>query len=702
MKAKKEFKMKMQQRNISLNGMWNYVTDTDSKYSFAEIETLFKQNPTNKISVPSNWECEGFHNFNGSIWFATKFTITNSLAQDEMAILQFKGVDYFADVWINGQIIGTHEGYFQKFAFNISMGLKIGGNFLVVKVTSPKEIPGEAWPLKKQLIKGIFNHHDCRPGGWSYEFGQDQNTGGIWNDVVLVTGNKVFLQNVKIKSTISANKKKAEIAVTASSMNNISRSLTEKLKINVTNSGKKILQKEVSINIKPKQGSFSFSFEIENPKLWFSWDTGKPELYQLELSSVLFETKVETFGIKNVRLDKEQNFYLNGKKLFLRGTNIIPTQFLSQLSSAKLKKLVSDIKAANINVVRVHAHVNRKELYDEFDKQGILIWQDFPLQWTYDNSKAFAQNAVAQIKEMVRQFYNHPSIAFWCCHNEPGEQIETLDKLLHAAVLSEDNSRIIRIASNYEEHPYDGWYWGKKEHYAATPMGPLVTEFGAQALPELSSLKKILSPKAISKYDWKEWEYHNFQFDQTFNIARIERGKNVSEFIKNSQAYQADLLKTAIEFYRRKKNNGITGIFQFMFVDCWASITWSIVDFYGKKKSGYKVLQQAFKPLLLSIRLRQELYLPEAKFNSDIWVINDSHKAYKNCSLTFLWKEKVLLEVKSFTIEENDNKFFYWESLIFNLPKEMKTGKHSINVSLKSNENLLDERKLDFRLVMRP
>ena len=515
----------------------------------------------------------------------------------------------------------------------------------------------------------------------------------------MLFGKKIFLENIKIKSTVSANREKAKITVTSAYLNNLSHRVSSKIKIKVTLSGKNILQKDFSVKLEPAQGSFAHSFEIEYPKLWFSWDTGEPELYQLEISSELFETQFETFGIKEVGLDKEQNFYLNGKKLFLRGTNIIPTQFLSQLSQKKIEKLVSDIKAANINIVRVHAHVNRKELYDEFDKQGILLWQDFPLQWTYDNSKVFAQNAVAQIKNMVRQFYNHPSIAFWCCHNEPGEQIETLDKLLYAAVLSEDKSRIIRIASNYEEHPYDGWYWGKKEHYAAAPMGPLVTEFGAQGVPELSSLKKFLSPKAISKYDWKEWEYHNFQFDQTFNIAKIERGKNVGEFIKNSQAYQADLLKTATEFYRRKKNNGITGIFQFMFVDCWPSITWSIVDFYGKKKPGYKALQQAFKPLLLSIRLRQDVFLPEAKFNSDIWVINDSHKSFKNCSLSFIWKDKVLLEVKNFTVDENDNRFFFWESLIFNLPQGMKLGKNKIQVWLKSNETVLDQNELEFKIV---
>lgn len=683
-----------------LNGIWNYLCDSEGNYSYGDVESELLKHPKNKISIPSNWECEGFHNFNGSMWFAKRFNFKSDSAKDEIYMLLFNGIDYFADVWLNGIKIGSHEGYFQKFAFNVSNALnKNGSNFIAVKVTSPKEIPGEVWPLKKKLIKGIFNHHDCRPGGWSYEFGQDKNTGGIWNDVELLSGEKLFVENIKISSTISTAKNKAKVTVTGSYRNNFTKQITTKINITVTNGKHKILQKEFSLRIKPKQNSFSFSFEIENPKLWFSWDTGKPESYQLELSSELFNTKVEPFGIKEVRLDGEKNFYLNGKKLFLRGTNIIPTQFLSQLSTAKIKKLVSNIKEANINCVRVHAHVNRQELYDEFDKQGILLWQDFPLQWTYDSSASFALNAVTQIKEMVRQFYNHPSIAVWCCHNEPGEQIETLDKLLYEAVLSEDQSRIIRLASNYEEHPYDGWYWGKKEHYAAAPMGPLVTEFGAQAIPQLSSLKKILPQEAIQTYDWKKWEYHNFQYDQTFNIAKIDRGRNVGEFIKNSQTYQADLLKTATEFYRRRKNNGITGIFQFMFVDCWDSITWSVLDFYGKKKLGYFALQEAFKPLLLSVRLRQDVYLPEAKFNSDIWIINDLHQSFSGCTLTYVWKEKVLLEIKNITLSENENKFFFWEPLVFNLPKDMKLGRHTITVLLKLHGNVLDKRALSFQIT---
>ena len=292
-------------------------------------------------------------------------------------------------------------------------------------------------------------------------------------------------------------------------------------------------------------------------------------------------------------VNDKQQFFINNKKLFLRGTNIIPTQFLSELNKSKINRLVAFLKEANVNIVRIHAHVNRSELYAAFDKSGIMVWQDFALQWTYDESKKFAISALSQIRDMVSLHYNHPSIVFWCCHNEPGEQINTIDKKLYKAVIAEDKTRVVRIASNYEEHPYEGWYWGHKERYSASPMGPLVTEFGAQAVPTDKSLKRFLTAKEISKPDWKKWQYHNFQYEQTFFIAGIERGNNINEFVKNSQNYQADLIKTAIDFYRRKKFNPITGVFQFMFIDCWPSITWSVVDYFGKKKKGFYALRLA-------------------------------------------------------------------------------------------------------------
>lgn len=667
---------------ISLNGKWLFVEDAEQKLAYDDINVLLKEKKIKKeIDLPVNWELAGLHNFNGSVWFV-KHIKNYSIKNDELSILKFFGVDYFSEVWINGIKAGSHEGYFQPFIFNISRLLINDENEIVVKVTSPREIPGDVWPLKKQLIKGIFNHHDCRPGAWSYEFGQDMNTGGIWNSIELYNHGKVFIEHLKIKPILIHEGTVARIHVTIKHRNSFVVETSGKLDVLVTLAGKKILKVKNDIYYSASQGEFCFTLDIDKPKLWYSWDLGPQNIYSLEIKSEYFGAIEENFGIKEVKLDENKNFFINGKKLFLRGTNIIPTQFLSDFTGEKISNMVSLIKEANINVVRVHAHVNRKELYEEFDKAGIIVWQDFALQWTYEGSDAFVTNAVWQIKDMVNLLHNHPSIAFWCCHNEPGEQIKTVDPFLYDAVISEDNTRIIRLASNYEEHPYDGWYWGNKEHYAAAPMGPLVTEFGAQALPGVDSLKKFLSPKAIKKYDWKEWEYHNFQYDQTFNIAKVNRGKNINEFVTNSQKYQSDVLQTAIDFYRRKKHNGITGVFQFMFIDCWPSITWAVVDFYGEKKSGYNTLKNAFEPVYLSVNLRQDTYLLSSKVNVDLYIINDLYKEFEGCVISFKLDDKIIGEVTDIEIKEDSLKFIHWESINIPFPAEVEEGDHVLQIDL--------------------
>ena len=319
--------------------------------------------------------------------------------------------------------------------------------------------------------------------------------------------------------------------------------------------------------------------------------------------------------------------------------------------------------------------------------QGILVWQDFSLQWTYDDSSEFIDNAVTQIKEMVRQLYNYASIVIWCCHNEPGEQTYSLDPILFQAVKNEDSQRIIRQSSNYEEHPYDGWYWGKMEHFAAAPMGPLVTEFGAQALPEFSSLKTFISEKDLFPPAWDEWEYHDFQRDQTFNIAKIRMGDNIETFIDNSQNYQSKLLETAINFYRRKKFRDITGIFQFMFVDSWPSITWSIVDYYLNPKKGYDTLKKAFQPLYISINLRQDQYFRGTKLLFDIYLINDLYRKFNDSKFNFYIDNNYYDSFNSIFINEDDITFINYEEFNFIIPDNLEIGSHEMKIVLTEGNN---------------
>ncbi len=686
---------------ISLSGSWGFIPDPDSLLTYEDIKKRIDSGEKiPEMEIPSNWELKGLNNYNGSVWYIRAFNSFDETCG--MDILRFNGIDYYSDIWVNDKFIGSHEGYFGMFEFIVTSHLKANAkNLLVVKVTSPFEKPGDAWPYKKRLIKGIFNHHDCRPGGWNLEKGQDKNTGGIWNDILLLRTKEIYIASIKATSFLNSTLSKANLHV---SFEYISASTKEEIK-DVSIILKLSDEKEITIYRKfsfaSGRGRAETIIPVDNPPLWKTWDLGEQPFCQLYISGENITGKTIRFAFRKFAIDDDSTFFLNDTRLFLRGTNIIPEQFLSLLSKERIVEMVSRIKEANINIVRVHAHVNRTELYEEFDRAGILVWQDFPLQWTYEESEEFYSSAVIRIKEMVNQLYNHPSIAFWCCHNEPGPQIETLDKLLRDAVEETDRSRIIRTASNYEEHPYDGWYWGKKEHYAATPMGPLVTEFGAQALPVYDSLKKFLGEISPIQPDWEKWEYHNFQFEQTFNVAEIEMGNTPEEFVENSQEYQKEVIKTAIDFYRRKRYKGVTGVFQFMFIDCWPSVTWSVIDYYGKEKKGFYQLKKSFQPIYLSVRMRQRKYFPGTKLQMDLWGINDLHKEYKNCYVKLTLNNKVLKVIDKLNFEKDSLFFLNYEEIEIILPN-LEEGNYQLKFEVFDDEDeLLSENEENIEIVNR-
>ncbi len=678
-----------------IDGVCKVIRDTEGCFNVETILQLHENSEAlEQTNLSSNWEIQGFNNYNGSLWHIINLPAIEK--KEELNILEFTGVDYFTEVWIDDKFIGSHEGYFQTFTFDVTKALNNNNaQLLIVKVTSPKEEPGKVWPDKKQLIKGIFSHHDCRPGGWSHEYGQDKNTGGIWNSINLYTGLKSFINKIKITSSLDKEFDKAILSIDYKILGSTPDNLDIKI---VSPDGNELWSEHQIVDITdfPKN---SIKVVIENPDLWYPRELGNPNLYTLTIQANECNTITETFGIREVRLDEVQAFFINGKRMFLRGTNIIPTQFLSELNENRIQAIVNLLTEANINIVRVHAHVNRQEFYNALDEAGILVWQDFALQWTYAESEEFRENAISQIEDMVNQFYNHPSIAFWCCHNEPGDQINSLDVHLEEAVKQLDSTRIIRRASNYEEHPYDGWYWGNYEHFNSTPMGPLVTEFGAQALPSLSSLEKTLTKDNVDKLNWDKWKYHNFQYEQTFNVAQVDPGNSIDEFINNSQTYQQNLLKRAIDFYRRKKHNGITGIFQFMFVDCWPSITWSVVDYYLKTKPGYEQLRLSFQPLYISVELRQTKYNPGTSLQLDIWIINDSQKSYEDTALETVIEANTQTVNQNLSIDSDSVKFISHEKINIKIPENLQPAEYTIKFLLKQNEQIISSNCESIKVV---
>lgn len=640
-------------RIISLDGPWRFTRLAETLVGRGPaIRRPVKGSKTREIRVPANWWLEG-EDFAGEALYERTFTAP-PLRFGEGAYLRFKGADYFLSAELNGRPLGEHEGYFQTFEFRATEALQ-AKNVLKVRVDSPKESL-KIWPHDKKLIKGIFNHHDARPGSWDPVHGQDMNTGGLWGGVELLVVNRVFLRRMQVSATLLAD---GRALVTARlHLLNVAEPEAYDLGLDLEGStfrGGTVPPEKRRCFLPKGASEVVLTRTIRKPRLWWTWDQGRPDLYRARVTVKRASTgeTVATggtrFGVRSIRVTPNREFILNGRRVFVRGTNIIPTQWLSEYGPEAARRDVKLMRGAHLNAVRVHAHVNRHSFYDACDEAGLMVWQDFALQWSYERSDGFNANAVRQVREMVRELYNHPSIVLWCCHNEPSVNRRELDPMLARAVREEDSSRQVDEASDFHEHPYPGWYWedsvtGGRNGWPDAKVGTF-SEFGYQALPSVPLLKRMFKSRDLWPPNWKAWAFRDFQYYQTFEVAGVRTGKSLKEFVDHSQAYQARMLREYIATIRSQKYRTMNGFFQFMFADCWPAITWSVVGHDRVPKQGYHALKEACQPVWPLWRGWTRVFYAGDALNhghpplDDVVIVNDLPRELKGLKVTLQVKD---------------------------------------------------------------
>ena len=635
---------------VSLNGTWRF-----SDANFATLNPAPDRINSQPVKVPGNWYLQGIDHA-GKAWYRRGFKATSTHPED-IHVLKFAGVDYLANVWVNEQHAGFHEGYFAPFRLDISAHLDASSDQrLAVLVDAPLEKPGPSWSLHKRILKGVLSHHDTRPGGAWTSRGQEKSTGGIWEAVTLERSQGVYLDPPQVTPHLEFDKKgvvrTAEFQVQLHAPFWRQRKSVQ-VDIEIFEPGDKaanprrVASKSTKLDARKKRSRQTLS--IADPKLWWPAGRGAQPLYQIHVTArdkdgnVLHQQHTQA-GLRSVAVTKEGTWLINNRRLFLKGTNYIASQWKSEMTSAAYRKDLQLMLDAHINVVRVHAHLESKRFYEEADAMGMLVWQDFPLQWGYEESAELEQAAHTQLGEMVQHFHNHPSIVAWSLHNEPPwdadwmkwkyhdyqpGQNKALDKKLFKQLKKLDTSRYLHAVSLTSEHPWYGWYSATPWKYTEEADTHLITEFGAQALPVMKSLRKII-PKAHlwpqDEADWRVWEYHNFQQRETFEIAKLPRPTNLNEFIEITQDYQSLVTRVAAESYRRQMYKPVTAIFQFMFVEGWPSINWGIVDYFRQPKPAYQALQQAYAPVQAHAEQIDNTYAP-GRTEFPIWLINDLWEA---------------------------------------------------------------------------
>jgi beta-mannosidase len=325
----------------------------------------------------------------------------------------------------------------------------------------------------------------------------------------------------------------------------------------------------------------------------------------------------QLLGIRQVRLIRSRetmHFQINKVPFFVRGTSYMGGVYLSQLTPERIETDLDHVRECGLNLIRLHVHVAPPELYAACDRRGILIWQDFELNWLHDSTLEFEERAVRVLHEMIEHVGNHPSIIIWCCHNEPTalpfedrNLTQHPDRRLYREVTNADPTRPAFICSGKQEgdwrhsgdtHAYIGG--GHGGHYldAYGQRSRLVTEFGCEAPPDQATL------------------------DETPLLA--ERLAHIRERIADIQAYQAALLRYQIEWYRLTRFDPCGGYIQFMLVDLYPQVGCGVLDAKRRPRAAYEALRSASQPI--HVMLEYTASGPVA-----LWAVNDLARPLLRC-----------------------------------------------------------------------
>ncbi len=636
------------------------------------------------IAVPGHWRSSpAFAKADGPLLHRCRFDAP-APGQGRRSWLTFDGLFYQGDVWLDGGYLGDTEGYFLPHTFEVTAGLRDRAEHaLAVEVTcSPQH-----GPSPRRNITGAFQGATYLDPEW--------NPGGIWRPVRLTQTGPVRIATLRVVCS-EANADRAVLALRAVLDSDAPRRVRLRTEVGT-------LDHEVDQPLATGTNEVNWTVTVERPALWWPRALGDAVLHDVRVAVVLTtddgerhdgddgddvpdrapdlpgavsdERRLRT-GLRSVRL-RRWIASVNGEQLFLKGANLGPTRMaLGDATPAELRRDVELAVEAGLDMVRLHAHVTRPELYQAADEQGLLLWQDMPLHGAH--VRGIRKQAARQAQAMVDQLGHHPSVAVWCGHDEPmtvdepdqvttgtgtvafaarraaEQQVPTwnrsvLDASIKRALHKADGSRPVVAHSGVaphlpqldgtDSHLYFGWRTGDERDLPAFArrlprMVRFVSEFGAQAVPSGDGAR-FAQPERWPELDWERLEARHSLQRQVFDARVPPDGyATFAGWRDATQRYQAMLVRRYVEELRRLKYRPTGGFAQFLLADGHPGITWSVLDHERTPKLGFDALRAACRPVIVVADRLPVAVTAGDPLALDVHVVSDLRSAIDGAQVT--------------------------------------------------------------------
>jgi hypothetical protein len=639
-------------------------------------------------------------------WFRTEFMVPATFT-GKMIWLNFGELNYKAQIWLNGKLVAdTSEvkGMERAFRFEITPLVNSGKLNTLAVAIYPPDHPGKPAPEPltpfadpgQNMADGVISRDYTKWDvmGWDWQPAVRDRDMGITEDVFLSATDAFEITDLYVSADLQLpDTTKADLVVSATLINHSGKTLETIIK-GIVAQGNDTISFYYPVTLKGNEikeilldKSVFSGLHLVNPKLWWPAGYGAQNLYALKLEAIGIEggkaSISSTFGIRKMETyigQKEREFKINGRKIYLRGGNWVIDMMLNW-NAQRYEEEILLTRNTHLNILRVWGPtgVAPKALYEAADKHGILLWQDFLNDFwgTFKNTPGY-QPEISLFEKatigIVKKYRNHPSLIIWCGGNEGPNPRESL---IVNNILAKYDPRGNR--HYLKQSDGDGLHGGgpyhtlePREYFRHHKLSGFSSEIGPSGIPELQSLLKFMPEPAKTWHPGRfpidgYWAYHDAndwpgndtrKFTAYDDMVRNYYGapdttgiKGFIEYSAKTQLVNYDVYRASIESINRQLWSNASGILLWKSNSSWPSATWQVYDWFLQAHAGYYGTKKAGEPIHL--QLNRDLL--------NVSMMNMSSKPFENVRVkaTLLnakmdtsWSKTALINVGSDAVSE--------------------------------------------------
>jgi hypothetical protein len=569
-----------------------------------------------------------------SYWYRTLIDIPKSYAGKHVW-LNFDGINYSATVWVNGAQVGAMRGAFVRGIFDITANVKPGSKAVVAVLVTPEPNPGD--PHEHTLRAGTGRNGGITASdgptflstiGWDWIPAIRDRDTGIWQKVFLSATGPVVVKDPLVTTDLPLPKTdSADVAVQATVENVSDKPVTGVLRglvaydLDPRESVIQSVDMSQPVTLAPHSKQVvSFdtkntpALHIDHPQLWWPNGYGPQHLYSLHLSFEVgnqpSDSQTVTFGVRKITYSvpgtDTLTISVNGVPVFIRGGDWGLDEALKRIPRERLEAQIRMHQLANLNLIRNWVGQSTSEdFYELCDEYGILVWDEFFQPNPSDGpNPTDIDTYIANVREKILRFRNHPSIALWCARNE-GFPPPEIDAELRKLLAELEPSRRYQPSSTDGAGVRSGgpYYWRAPREFYAITDDFFKTETGTVSVPTIESIHGMMPKK-----DWEtindDWAEHDMakgaQHGDSYPgvlAARYGKVANLADFVRKAQMMNYESYRAMYEGRNAKMFHPATAVITWMSHPAQPSFVWQLYHYDLEPNSSLFAAKCAGEPV---------------------------------------------------------------------------------------------------------